>query len=60
MCTCTNDSIDGYDIRDLPTWELALRNAAHGHYPLAGMEPAVLPGAVKEIDRLRLNLAASA
>lgn len=58
MCTCTNDTIDGYDIQDLPSWELALRNAAHGHYPLGGMESAVLPGAIKEIDRLRLDRAA--
>lgn len=57
-CTCTSDTIDGYDVADLKTWELALRNAAHGHYPLAGMESAVLPDAVKEIDRLRMAIAA--
>lgn len=53
MCNCTDDTIDSYDIQDLPSWELALRNAAHGHYPLAGAERVVLPDAVREIDQLR-------
>lgn len=50
-CDCTRSTIDGHDIIDLPTWELALRNAAHGHYPI--LTPKLLVHAVREIDRLR-------
>ena len=49
-CNCTPSTIDGIDFDRLPSWELVLREAAHGHYTAPA---TVVADAVREIDRLR-------
>jgi hypothetical protein len=49
-CNCTADTIDGLHIESLQAWELALRNAAHGHYAISG---EVVAHAVRHIEALR-------